>query len=72
MGRENRAARREAERAAFVVAVGKACHDRNIPDNCPPLVAAGADFIAVVSAVWECPEGPGVAEAAFNRAIAAV
>jgi thiamine-phosphate pyrophosphorylase len=41
------------------------------PENCPPLVAAGADFIAVVSAVWECPDGPGAAVAAFNRAMAA-
>ena len=41
------------------------------PENCVPLVQAGADFIAVVSAVWECPEGPGAAVAAFNRAIAA-
>ena len=40
------------------------------PENCVPLVQAGADFIAVVSAVWECPEGPGAAVAAFNRAIA--
>jgi thiamine-phosphate pyrophosphorylase len=40
------------------------------PENCTPLVAAGADFIAVVSAVWECPEGPGAAVAAFNRAMA--
>ena len=39
------------------------------PENCVPLVAAGADFIAVVSAVWECPDGPGAAVAAFNRAI---
>ncbi|MGB8841369.1 MAG: thiamine phosphate synthase [Aliidongia sp.] len=42
------------------------------PENCAPLVAAGADFIAVVSAVWECPEGPGAAVAAFNRAIKGV
>jgi len=41
------------------------------PENCVPLVQAGADFIAVVSAVWECPDGPGAAVAAFNRAIAA-
>jgi thiamine-phosphate pyrophosphorylase len=39
------------------------------PENCRPLIEAGADFIAVVSAVWECPEGPGSAVAAFNRAI---
>jgi thiamine-phosphate pyrophosphorylase len=41
------------------------------PDNCLPLVEAGADFIAVVSAVWECPRGPGYAVASFNGAIAA-
>ncbi len=41
------------------------------PGNCGPLVQAGADFIAVVSAVWECPDGPGTAVAAFNRAIEA-
>jgi thiamine-phosphate pyrophosphorylase len=41
------------------------------PENCAPLVQAGADFIAVVSAVWECPEGPGKAVGDFNRAIAA-
>ena len=39
-------------------------------DNCVPLVAAGADFLAVVSAVWDGAEGPGAAVAAFNRAIA--
>jgi len=41
------------------------------PTNCAPLVQAGADFIAVVSAVWQHPEGPGVAVKAFNQAIAA-
>ena len=40
------------------------------PENCAPLVEAGADFLAVVSAVWEHPGGPAVAVAAFNRAIA--
>jgi thiamine-phosphate pyrophosphorylase len=40
------------------------------PENCAPLVAAGADFLAVVSAVWEHPGGPAAAVAAFNRAIA--
>jgi thiamine-phosphate pyrophosphorylase len=39
------------------------------PENCGPLVRAGADFIAVVSAVWECPEGPGSAVRQFNLAI---
>ena len=37
------------------------------PENAVPLVRAGADFIAVVTAVWDCPEGPGAAVAAFNR-----
>ena len=41
------------------------------PDNCRPLVTAGADFIAVSSAVWTHPQGPGVAVAAFNAEIAA-
>lgn len=38
--------------------------------NCPDLVRAGADFLAVVSAVWDHPEGPGAAVSAFNAAIA--
>jgi thiamine-phosphate pyrophosphorylase len=41
------------------------------PDNCRPLVTAGADFIAVSSAVWTHPQGPGAAVAAFNAEIAA-
>jgi thiamine-phosphate pyrophosphorylase len=40
------------------------------PDNCAPLVTAGADFIAVVTAVWNHPQGPGAAVVAFNDAIA--
>ena len=40
------------------------------PANCGPLVAAGADFLAVVSAVWNAPEGPAAAVQAFERAIA--
>ncbi|MFI4934286.1 MAG: thiamine phosphate synthase [Caulobacterales bacterium] len=39
-------------------------------DNCRPLVAAGADFIAVSSGVWAHPMGPVAAVAAFNRQIA--
>jgi thiamine-phosphate pyrophosphorylase len=39
------------------------------PANCPPLVRAGADFIAVLSAVWNHAEGPGEAVKLFNRAI---
>ena len=41
------------------------------PDNCRPLVTAGADFIAASSAVWTHPEGPAAAVAAFNAEIAA-
>ena len=40
------------------------------PLNCPPLVSAGADFLAVVTAVWNHVEGPAAAVEAFNRAIA--
>jgi thiamine-phosphate pyrophosphorylase len=40
------------------------------PLNCAPLVKAGADFICVVSAVWQNPDGPGAAVKAFNKAIA--
>lgn len=39
-------------------------------DNCAPLIEAGADFIAVVSAVWDHADGPGAAVAAFNACIA--
>lgn len=41
------------------------------PDNCAPLVAAGADFLAVSHAVWGA-DDPGVAVEAFHRAIGAV
>ncbi len=41
------------------------------PENCGPLVAAGADFLAVVSAVWDHPDGPDAGVRAMNRAIAA-
>lgn len=37
--------------------------------NCAPLVQAGADFIAVVTAVWNHPAGPGAAVKEFNAAI---
>lgn len=33
--------------------------------NAAPLIEAGADFIAVVSAVWDHPAGPGAAVAEF-------
>jgi len=41
------------------------------PENCAPLVAAGADFLAVVSAVWNAPNGPAAAVRNFEKAIAA-
>ena len=40
-------------------------------ENCAPLVQAGADFLAVVSAVWAHPQGPGAGVQAMNTAIAA-
>jgi len=39
-------------------------------ENCAPLVRAGADFLAVVSAVWDHPEGPTAGVRAINKAIA--
>ncbi len=39
--------------------------------NCGPLVAAGADFLAVISAVWDHPDGPAAGIRAMNAAIAA-
>ena len=40
------------------------------PENCGPVVKAGADFIAASNAVWSHPDGPGAAVKAFLRAIA--
>jgi thiamine-phosphate pyrophosphorylase len=40
-------------------------------DNCAPLVRAGADFLAVVGAVWNHPDGPPGGVRALNAAIAA-
>ena len=40
-------------------------------ENCAPLVAAGADFLAVVSAVWNHPDGAGAGVRAMNAAITA-
>jgi thiamine-phosphate pyrophosphorylase len=39
--------------------------------NCAPLVEAGADFLAVIGAVWSHPEGPAAGVRAMNAAIAA-
>lgn len=35
-------------------------------DNCPALVEAGADFLAVASGVWNHPAGPAAAVRAFE------
>ena len=39
--------------------------------NCGDLVRAGADFLAVIGAVWNHPEGPAAGVRAMNAAIAA-
>ena len=37
--------------------------------NCEPLVEAGADFLAVIGAVWSHPRGPGEAVREFNAVL---
>lgn len=39
------------------------------PERAIPLVTAGADFIAAITAVWEHPKGAAVAVKEFNEAI---
>jgi thiamine-phosphate pyrophosphorylase len=39
-------------------------------ENCGPLVAAGADFLAVIGAIWSHPTGPRAAVASFNEVFA--
>ncbi|SDC24834.1 thiamine-phosphate diphosphorylase [Sphingomonas sp. YR710] len=39
-------------------------------ENAPPLVEAGADFIAVSGAVWNDPAGPGAAVGQFAKVLA--
>lgn len=39
------------------------------PANAPPLIEAGADFIACVNAVWLHPEGPAAGVAAFDAVL---
>jgi thiamine-phosphate pyrophosphorylase len=41
------------------------------PANCAPLVAAGADFLAVSAAVWTHPDGPAAVVREFTKAISA-
>ena len=38
--------------------------------NCGPLVEAGADFLAVIGAIWSYPTGPRAAVAEFNEVFA--
>jgi len=40
------------------------------PENCGTLVKAGADFLAVIAAVWDA-QDPAAAVKAFNAAIKA-
>jgi thiamine-phosphate pyrophosphorylase len=40
-------------------------------ENCAPLVQAGAEFLAVVGAVWNAPQGPAEGVRTLLRAIAA-
>jgi len=39
------------------------------PENCTPVVSAGADFVAVSAGVWNHPEGAGAAVRAYRAAI---
>ena len=39
-------------------------------DNCPPLIEAGADFLAVSAGVWSHADGPAAAVITFNRLFA--
>jgi thiamine-phosphate pyrophosphorylase len=57
------------ERWAFATTLPSVAIGGVTPENCGALVAAGADFLAVSSAVWAHPEGPAAAVGAFNEAI---
>jgi thiamine-phosphate pyrophosphorylase len=39
-------------------------------ENCGPLVEAGADFLAVIGAIWNYPGGPRAAVRSFNEVFA--
>jgi thiamine-phosphate pyrophosphorylase len=41
------------------------------PENCGPLVKAGADFICASAGVWRHPDGPAAGVRAYEQAIAA-
>ena len=40
-------------------------------ENCKPVIAAGADFLAVAGGVWNHKDGPGAAVRAFNEIFSA-
>jgi thiamine-phosphate pyrophosphorylase len=40
------------------------------PENCGPVIAAGADFLAVSASVWSHKNGPAAAVRAFGKALA--
>ncbi|MDP3158666.1 MAG: thiamine phosphate synthase [Reyranella sp.] len=40
-------------------------------ENCPPVIAAGADFLAVAGGVWNHKDGPEAAVRAFNEIFSA-
>lgn len=42
------------------------------PENCTQLANAGADFIAVINAVWGHPEGPKAATREFNSVLSKI
>jgi thiamine-phosphate pyrophosphorylase len=69
-------ATKEAKTRAEIELLRAWCEDMLVPavaiggitvENAPALVEAGADFLAVSSAVWEHIEGPEAAVKAFNR-----
>jgi thiamine-phosphate pyrophosphorylase len=39
------------------------------PENCGPLVDAGVDFLAVIGAVWNHPDGPAAGAKAFHQVL---
>jgi Thiamine monophosphate synthase len=39
------------------------------PENCKPLIQVGADFVAVITGIWNHPQGAGAGVKAYNHAI---
>lgn len=40
------------------------------PENAPPVIEAGADFLAVIGSIWSHPDGPAAGVAAFEKVLA--